>query len=144
MWWWSVAWATECPEAPTWGGVLTDDGAAQVIVQDGDATCWWTVNDQEERRLSKRWEGRRPVALAAWGEAGVAIVLEDPEGWRLYVATDPGTAERIGVALPAAPAGVTVLPGRRVELRWRGAAGTTVWVVDVPREKLVEVREEAG
>lgn len=126
MWWmWlSSVWATSCRWEPVWARVLTDDGSAQLIIHDGSATCWWTINDQDERSFSGRWGGRRPAAAVPWGPEGLLLLLTDPAGYRVHIAPRPGWLMPTDVVLTSAPETLRLTEDLRLEVGFREADGS--------------------
>lgn len=91
-----------CPpvESPALIQVLSEDGAAWRVVEAPEGACLYRVDDQEEARLMKQWEGKRPADLLALPEGVVAVgdrwlVHLNLDGQRWIGGGLPRPAERV-------------------------------------------------
>ncbi len=77
--------------------VLSEDGSAWRLVQAPEGSCLYLVDDRDEVRLVKVWEGKVPDSLLPLSDAVVAV------GDRWLARVDGEGARWIGGSLPDSP-----------------------------------------
>ncbi len=90
-----------CPsvEIPALIQVLSEDGAVWRLVEVPEGSCLYRVDDQDESRLVKQWEGKKPAALLPTSE-GILAIGDDwvaqvgPQGGQWIRGRLPVVAER--------------------------------------------------
>lgn len=88
-----------CPpmDVPALIQVLAGDGAAWRLIETPEGACLYRVDDQDDARLVKQWEGRKPDALLPTSEGVVAIGAH----WFMHLSQDGDDGIRGRLPVPA-------------------------------------------